>query len=94
MAGHTRVPAEVLTFVYPPQIQPSSVSNPVSLSQEAHGYRLPGLWVTAELGQWEMPATDEGKEGERGWLCSCWARGVAGPRLLCNPLPQPLLWAL
>lgn len=54
----------MLTSVYLPQIQPSSVSNPVSLPQEAHGYRLPGLWVTAELGQWEMPTTDEGERGE------------------------------
>ena len=84
-------PAAVLTSVYLPQIQPSSVSNPVSLPQEAHGYRLPGLWVTAELGQWEMPTTDEGEEGERGWLCSFWARGGRATAPVQSPPTAPSL---
>lgn len=95
VARHTRVPATVLTFVYLPQVQPSSTSNPVSLPQEAHGYWLPGLWVTAELSQWEMAIRDEGEEGDRGWLCSCWApewgggRGPRFPRATAPVQPPP-----
>lgn len=60
------------------------------------GYGLPGLWVTAELSQWEgqfeMRVRKETGAGFVPWPRG--GRAHASPRATARcSLPQPLLWA-